>query len=220
MLIKVIKPRQFFAAAALALLFASPAFSADINQVTAALKKGDFSVVKTQLIPLAESGDARAQFNLGVSYKFGNGVEKDLRKSFIWTLKAAQNGEPRAQVNLASMYVDGIASGKRDIAAAINWYQKAATKGDLNADLSLAKIYRDGIGGRVDYARAFEYYSHAADKGSNEARYNLAAFYHYGLGVVKNEDKAQSLFASLQQPNPAALNAYNTAAGEAKTVTK
>jgi TPR repeat protein len=214
MLIKVKKPKQFFAAAAFALVIASPAFSADINQITDALKKGDFSLVKSDLIPLAESGDARAQFNLGVSYKFGNGVEKDLQKSYHWTLKAAENGETRAEVNLASMYVDG-AGTPRNVPTAIGWYEKAAAAGDVNAELALAKIYRDGIGGKVDYAKAFEYYSTAADKGSSEARFNLAGFYHYGLGVIKNEDKAQTIFASLKQPaSPAVLNSYSTAAGE------
>ena len=213
MLFGIKKRKQFLSAAILALVFSSPAFAADIDQITASLKKGDFSVVKTQLIPLAEAGDARAQYNLGVSYRFGNGVEKDLQKAYAWTSKAAENGDVRARVNLASMYADGNGVAK-DIPTAVSWYEKAATQGDVNADLSLAKIYRDGVGGTIDYAKAFEYYSRAADKGSDDARYNLAAFYHYGLGVAKNEDKAKALFASLRPQSGAGdLPPYNTAAG-------
>ncbi len=205
------KRKQFFSVTTLALAISSSAFGADINLITDALKKGDFSVVKTQLIPLAEAGDARAQYNLGVSYRFGNGVEKDLQKGFSWTLKAAEKGDVRAEVNVASMYVDG-AGVTRDIGQAVGWYEKAAAAGDVNAELSLAKIYRDGVGGTIDYAKAFEHYSRAADKGSEEGRMNLAGFYHYGLGVAKNESKAKALFASLRPQNNANVPTFSTAA--------
>lgn len=182
----------------------------DMDQISQKLKQGDFSVVKTELIPLAESGNPRAQFNLGVSYAFGNGVEKDLVKSFQWTLRAAQNNEIRAEVNVASDYYDGRGT-QQNTALAISWYQKAADSGDENANLVLAKIYRDGLAGNVDYPKALQYFTRAAEKGNREAKYNLAAFYHFGLGVPQNEVRAQSIFVSLNDGKAADTGFNNPA---------
>ena len=38
---------------------------------------------------LAEKGDASAQYNLGLMYIRGHGVEQDFNEAFKWTKKAA-----------------------------------------------------------------------------------------------------------------------------------
>jgi len=45
----------------------------------------------------AERGDAEAQFNLGVCYKNGWGVTKDLAEAVRWFRKAARQGDQNAQ---------------------------------------------------------------------------------------------------------------------------
>ena len=199
--------KKYFIATGLALaLFAvlvyvsAPRQISDINSITKKLKAGEYSAVKSELIPLAESGDARAQFNLGISYSFGHGVEKSSIKAFEWTHKSAAQGDVKAEVNLASMYSDGRGTEK-NIAEAVNWYEKAAAQKDMNATLALGKIHRDGLAGKVDYKKSFAYFSTAADMGSREAGYNLSAFYHCGLGVAQDEDKARMIFAGLNLPN-------------------
>ncbi len=202
--------------AVLALAITSVAHASEMDDISQKLKSGDYSVVKTQLIPLAESGDARAQFNLGVSYNYGNGVEKDVGKAFEWTKKSAQNGDVHGQVNLANMYMQGQGTDK-SIPEAINWYEKAATQDDIHAEVVLGKIYRDGLTGKVDYSKSFQYFSKAAEHGDHEAEFNLAGFYHYGFGVQKDEERAKSLLAeansgqSNNQPNKphATLAAYS-----------
>lgn len=201
---------QFLSVVIFTLGLSPSSYAADINEIVDMLKRGDFSKVESDLVPLAEAGDPRAQYNLGVSYSFGNGIAKDPQKAFFWTLMAANNGDQRAKVNVASMYMEGKGT-PRNIPEAVRWYEKAAQDGDVNADMSLAKIYRDGIGGQVDFAKAFQHYSYAADKGNDEARYNLVAFYHYGLGVQRNEEKARAIFASLRPNKPDSLPAYDTA---------
>ena len=49
------------------------------------------------LIMLAESGDVQSQYNLGVKYDNGNGVEKDYSKAFYWYLKSAEQGNKKGQ---------------------------------------------------------------------------------------------------------------------------
>ena len=40
----------------------------------------------------AEAGDADAQFNLGVMYRKGQGMEQDYKEAFKWWKKAADQG--------------------------------------------------------------------------------------------------------------------------------
>src|SRR5262245_23852531 len=55
----------------------------------------------------AESGDAAAQFELGVRYVNGKGVERDEVTAVAWIRKAADQGYLEAQFNLGLMYADG-----------------------------------------------------------------------------------------------------------------
>lgn len=45
----------------------------------------------------ADQGDALAQYNLGICYDNGYGVEKDLSEAVIWLRKAADQGNAQAQ---------------------------------------------------------------------------------------------------------------------------
>lgn len=56
----------------------------------------------------ANRGEAWAQFNLGVCYDNGDGVEKDLREAVRWYRKAAEQGDASAQCNLGWCYEAGI----------------------------------------------------------------------------------------------------------------
>ena len=56
----------------------------------------------------AEEGNKEAFYNIGLLYFFGNGVEKNLPLAFEYCQKAAFMGSPRAQNNLAFMYIKGL----------------------------------------------------------------------------------------------------------------
>src|SRR5260370_28718514 len=60
----------------------------------------------------AESGEAAAQFNLGVLYDSrmddnGYAIESHRADAIRWLLAAAEQGLPRAQIRLAELYADG-----------------------------------------------------------------------------------------------------------------
>jgi TPR repeat protein len=60
----------------------------------------------------AESGEAAAQFNLGILYDGrlddnGYAIEGDRAEAIKWLLAAAEQGLPRAQKKLAELYADG-----------------------------------------------------------------------------------------------------------------
>jgi hypothetical protein len=57
-----------------------------------------------QLRAAAQSGDANAQFWLGVMYLEGLGVPQDYAQAISWYRKAAAQGHAHAQFNLGLMY--------------------------------------------------------------------------------------------------------------------
>ena len=61
---------------------------------------GEYQKALVLIQPLAEEGDARAQYNLGVHYEFGHGVEQDDDIAALWYRKAAEQGDSGAQHNL------------------------------------------------------------------------------------------------------------------------
>jgi TPR repeat protein len=79
----------------------------------------------------AESGEAAAQFNLGVLYDSriddnGYPIESDRAAAIKWLLAAAEQGLPRAQSALAELYADG-PYASRNYVDACAWFLLAAT---------------------------------------------------------------------------------------------
>ena len=77
--------------------------------------------------PLAEQGNANAQFFLGFMYDNGQGVPQDYAKAVKWCRKAAEQGYARAQNDLGVMYNDG-QGVPLDYAHAHMWFNLAASR--------------------------------------------------------------------------------------------
>ena len=60
-----------------------------------------------ELEKLANQGDAKAQFNLGLLYYDGDEVSQNYNKAFYWFGKAAEQGDVGAQLYLGFMYYAG-----------------------------------------------------------------------------------------------------------------
>jgi len=54
----------------------------------------------------AEQGDAQAQFNLGVSYFYGDGIGKNIDESIKWLRLAVKNNHPKAPEILFAVEVE------------------------------------------------------------------------------------------------------------------
>lgn len=92
----------------------------------------------------AEKGDAVAQFKLGVR-GFPNGLDaKDEAIAATWYRKAAEQGLPEAQNNLAFMLQMG-RGVPRDLEESIRLYRKAAEKSLPQAQNNLGCFYREAI---------------------------------------------------------------------------
>jgi TPR repeat protein len=105
--------------------------------------KGDYTAAYDEWLPLAELGDAEAQFNLGVLYDEGAGVDRNLATAAEWYRKAAEQGFIDAQTNLGILYYHGLGVAP-DREAAAHWFGLAAEQGDAEARDYLQRIQDAG----------------------------------------------------------------------------
>ena len=137
-----------------ALLFACtmPAWAdteAQFKQAMTAYEAGHYSQALRLLQPLAQQDDAKAQYNLGVMYEEGRGVQQDYQQAAAWYEKAANQGYVQAQNNLGVWY-----EAERDYEQAMFWYQKAANQGHALSQFNLGLLYYDGNGVAQDEQQA------------------------------------------------------------------
>ena len=124
-------------AVAILLLLALPAW-ADFQDGLDAYDRGDYATALTEWRPLAEQGDANAQYNLGVMYDdmYFNGAarEQDYAEAIRWYRLAAEAGDARAQSILGALYCYGDGGDvPQDYVAAHMWWSLAAAQGDDQA---------------------------------------------------------------------------------------
>ena len=80
----------------------------------------------------AELGDARAQFNVGLSYFKGVGVGVDKSEGVKWFRLSAAQGDANAQFNLGAAYSKGEGVSV-DKVEGLKWIKLAAENGCLEA---------------------------------------------------------------------------------------
>lgn len=155
-------------------------YADEMKQAMAAYQAGRYQEAHQLWSPLAEQGDANAQYNLGLLYRNGQGVKQNDRQALIWFTRAAQQGLLDAQYNTGLMYMDGrgVFASKVD---ALNWWQLAASKGHAEAQHNLAVLYAYGIATGIDTVKALELWRQSAAQGHKEARAALYKTYTEGL---------------------------------------
>ena len=125
------------------LLIITPVSFADYEAGVNAAFNGDFETALHEFTIAAEEGLDLAQYNLGILYFTGQGVDKDLAEAFRWTEAAALQGHVAAQFNLGSLYYAGDGVGV-DQEKAVELFESAARAGHGNSALLLANMYADG----------------------------------------------------------------------------
>jgi TPR repeat protein len=136
----------------------------------AAAERGDYATAYRLWRPLAEQGDAEAQYKLGTMYDIGQGVPLDNAKAGRWFRKAAEQGHATAQYKLGVMYEAGWGV-PQDYAKAVRWFRKAAEQGDAPSQFRLGNMYDVGHGVPQDYVEAHKWYSLAAAAGEPSATF-------------------------------------------------
>ena len=112
-------------AAALALLLPLTVY-AGFNEGVQAYERGDYAKAIAEFKPLAERGNAKAQYSMGYLYHYGYGVSRDETQAVKWFRLAADQGDALSQYYLGLIYENGKDVG-RDLVAAHMWFSLSAS---------------------------------------------------------------------------------------------
>ncbi|MHB0774699.1 tetratricopeptide repeat protein [Halomonas sp. WWR20] len=102
------------------------------EEMTAQEGGGEYERALELVQPMAERGDAHAQYSLGRMYARGQGLAQDYPEAARWYRKAAEQGLTEAQYALGSLYANGEGL-PRDPVKALRWMIQAAEAGDAQA---------------------------------------------------------------------------------------
>ena len=128
------KPLTFLLSLTFLFLFSgsSEVFVDDFQDATDAYKRKDYETAYKLILPLAEQGNADAQFNLGLTYDNGRGVPQDYKEAVKWYRLSAEQGNASAQYNLALKYEEG-QGVPQDYVLAHMWWNISGVNGDKDA---------------------------------------------------------------------------------------
>lgn len=122
---------------------------ADFDEGVAAYQSGNVPLAVKEFREAADEGHSDSQFNLGLMYEQGIGVEKDEKEAVVWYLKSAQQGNSNAQYNLAVLYENGRGC-EVNFQQAHKWYREAVMQDDGLAVGNLGMLYLRAQGVKED----------------------------------------------------------------------
>lgn len=173
---------------ALAALPSTPLL-ADVKAGVDAWSAGDYEAAVKEWMPLAESGDPDALFNLAQAYKLGRGVPADSRKAEELYGKAAAKGHVQAaDVYGLLLFQNG------DHAKAMPYIQASAARGDPRAQYLLGLALFNGDNIAKDWVRAYALVSLAQQAGLPQAARALPQMDQH----ISLEDRQKSVILARQ----------------------
>lgn len=141
---------------------------ADFQAGVTAYDREDYATAMSEWQPLAEQGDALAQYHVGLLYHKGRGVPQDDAQARKWYANAAAQGQAKAQFSLGTLYFNG-EGGPKDYQQALRWFRLLANQGEAVAQTKLGIMYDDGEGVPKDKVQAYMWISLAATNGDKSA---------------------------------------------------
>ena len=83
-------------------------WGADFQKGMTAAQSGDYATALREWTPLAEQGDANAQFKLGSMYQQGIGVPKDNKIAIKWLTLVVKQGFSNVHASLGKIFAFGL----------------------------------------------------------------------------------------------------------------
>ena len=151
--------------AGLCLALVTQALADDYSDGVSALNDGNYQRALQLLLPLAEKGEPKAQWKLGLVYHLGLGVQENDAKAREWLTKSAQQGNADAQYQLGHLYAFGFGVPKNETdpdLKAVQWYFKAAVQGHPEAQYNLGLMFLAGKGLVQSHEEAMKWIRRAA----------------------------------------------------------
>jgi len=101
----------------------------------------------------AEQGKAEAQYQLGLMYDGGVGIEENDTEALKWYRLAAEQGYAKAQYNLGMMYYFG-KGAPQDRVTGYQWVILAADRGEKAAKDAMVELAKKISGEQISRAKA------------------------------------------------------------------
>ncbi|KAJ1680263.1 hypothetical protein EV182_000356 [Spiromyces aspiralis] len=145
----------------------------------------DIAYAKELHVKAAQLGYVPSQVRLGLAYEYGTlGCEVDAASSISWYTKAAEKGDPDAELALSGWYLTGAEPvlPQNDVEAYL-WAQRAAQKGLPKAEYAMGYYTESGIGlprGQPNLEEAMVWYKRAAQHGNKRAIQRLSELKQIG----------------------------------------
>jgi cell division septation protein DedD len=147
---------------------AAPLSAQSVKAGIDAWQKADYAAAVAIWRPLAEQGDADAQFNLGQAYRLGRGAPIDIGAAQLWFERAAAKGHLDAQTTLGLLlFQNGNHTG------AVRWLKAASDKDEPRAMLVYGTALFNGDGVPQDPVQGYAYITRAAARGLPAAKDTL-----------------------------------------------
>ncbi len=184
---------------------------ADVKAGVDAWAQGDYDKAVHEWMPLAQAGDADAQFNLGQAYKLGRGVPADLGKALDYYRQAALQGHNRAEDNYGLL----LFQQKRRVEA-LPYIERSAERGEPRAQYLLGVALFNGDLGTKDWPRAYALMTRASQANLPQAAASLAQMNTYIpedqrlKGLALAEQMGKQAQGALLSPLSPALPAATT----------
>jgi TPR repeat protein len=161
------------------------AVAGPFEDAQAAYGRKDYATALRLWRPLADQGNAEAQYALGFMYARGQGVPQNHAEAAKWWRLAADQGHTFAQYNLGTLYDEG-KGVPQNKAEALKLYRLAAERGNDGAQFSVGLLYFAGVAVPENRIEAAKWWRRAADQGHIGAQAYLGLSYATGLGVPQD----------------------------------
>lgn len=110
----------------------------------------------------AQSGDADAQYKLGIAYLRGTEVARDYDAAADWFSKAAEQDHVKALYKLGYMHLEG-KGVRQDYGKAYKYLRRSAQHEYSPAQFYLGQLYAEGNGVNRDNEKALYWFTQAAE---------------------------------------------------------
>lgn len=178
-------------AALLATTLSSYSTAGQLEDGDGLFKQKNFAGALSLWRPLANQGNAEAQYRIGDIYFSGMSVAQDYNEAAKWYMNAARQGNSPAISALNLMYSEGVsAQNNGEHHSAYRLWRPLADLGYARAQCSLGLLYYRGLGVPQNYTEAVKWYRRSAHQGDAAAQYNLGIMYAQGRGVAQDHEEA------------------------------
>ncbi|MCO6427614.1 tetratricopeptide repeat protein [Nitrosomonas communis] len=128
-----------------------------LTDASDAYDKGEYIKAAVLFESLAEKGNVKAQAMLGIMYREGHGVQKNIPEAIRWLSLAAEQGVISAWSELGVIFINNHSFQNYERAKEL--FLLAAEHVEPKAMFALGILYYKGLGVPIDFIRAYMWFN-------------------------------------------------------------